>query len=187
MTHEVAGPSAQIPLAIRSGLNTHEIDVDDKPEFTPGTAFTIMMWGKLIWNSAKQLCGQYTLAGGYSWYFHNDTTASKLKILVTEDSAFTNYKLYLGSIDCIDDTWHHIAITWDSGTLKLYVDGAEDTGVTKSNDDVFTTINDATGKMVLCSTQQGGGTIGDYAEYVVLQKVLTPAEMLAVYTNGGGV
>ena len=187
MTHEVAGPSAQIPLAIRSSLNTHEIDVADKPEFTPGTAFTVMLWGKLTYNSIKQLCGQYTAAGGYAWYIHNDTVTSKMKVLVTEDHVFTNYKVYKGSVDCIDGTWHHIAFTWDNGVLKLYVDGVEDTVITKQQDDAMTTINDATGPMVLCSTINGGGTTGDYAEYAVFQKVLTPAEMLAVYTNGGGV
>jgi len=49
----------------------------------------------------------------------------------------TNFKTYSSSVTVNDGQWHHLAYTFDAtgnGTLKLYVDGVEDTSVTKTLD-----------------------------------------------------
>jgi hypothetical protein len=47
-------------------------------------------------------------------------------------------------LTAFDDAWHHIAFTFDSGTLKLFVDGVEDVNPTKTNDHAISSLHDST-------------------------------------------
>ena len=47
------------------------------------------------------------------------------KVYGTLDDA-SSYQEGVGSTSMSLNTWHHIALTWDGTTMKLYLDGAQD-------------------------------------------------------------
>ena len=68
-------------------------------------------------------------------------------------------KQYNTTTDLTDDTWHLIGFTFDSGTLKVYVDGVERTtgdDLVKSTDLSITTI-DATNEPLTVGARQRNG------------------------------
>ena len=96
------------------------------------------------------------------------------------------FKTYSSSKVINDGQWHHIAYTYDAsgtGTLKLYVDGAEDTSVTKTLD------NNQTGFSVTDKLQIGvdrGQSFfadGQIDEVRVWSDVRTAQEISANYQN----
>ena len=66
----------------------------------------------------------------------------KLAVYLSDDgtASFGHRKYYYtDSAIAFDNYWHHVGFTWNSGTLKLYVDGKE-ASVTKDNDDAITSL-----------------------------------------------
>jgi hypothetical protein len=66
------------------------------------------------------------------WSFGLNST---LKLTVILEASDNTVKYYTGPTALDDDTWHHVAFTWDNSadTLLLYTDGAR-ISVTKTND-----------------------------------------------------
>ena len=60
--------------------------------------------------------------------------------------------------EMVDDTWYHIALTWDgslnSSGINLYVDGAL-TGIRTSGDGTGTLLDDSTGDFIIGNTPDG--------------------------------
>jgi hypothetical protein len=97
------------------------IDVASNSAFTFGTGnFTVEFWFKGDAQADKFF---YDNRGGASIgnpYITLDATGSKLRWGPANTS---------GSVTIADNTWHHCAVTRESGTVKLWVDGALDTSV----------------------------------------------------------
>lgn len=72
------------------------------------------------------------------WLMSSPTTGptDRLQVVVSEVANSSKLKLYYSSIAVFDDQWHHVAFTFADNELKLYIDGQEDTNVTKFRDDV---------------------------------------------------
>jgi len=68
------------------------------------------------------------------WSMINEHGNGYVRVEITNDG--TNFKQYDSSILINDGNWHHIAYSYDTtnDTLKLYIDGVEDTTVTKNHD-----------------------------------------------------
>ncbi len=87
-----------------------------------------------------------------------------------------------------DGQWHHVAVTWQSGTLVVYQDGRQVATATLSGGTI-----DSGGVTVLGHKQTtlGGGFapadayIGDLDELAAFNRVLTPAEVLMLATQPG--
>ncbi len=60
---------------------------------------------------------------------------NKLQAVVSEFGANSSIKVYHSSLSVFDNTWHHVAMTFVNDELKIFIDGQEDTGVTKYRDD----------------------------------------------------
>jgi len=94
-------------------------DAGDVPDFDFTTGFTVEAWVKAssTQNSVDSaivskigLCCSYqgwmiwSTAGGLVGYINGQGRVS-------------------APVNILDDTWHHVAMTWDGSTVRLYVDG----------------------------------------------------------------
>lgn len=89
------------------------------------------------------------------------STNGKLRVIITDNGIYEagHSKDYESSITALDGTWHRVGFSFDSGTLKLYVDGVEDLSPTKTKDDAITTIHQGTVD-VLIGARHSGGIVG---------------------------
>jgi hypothetical protein len=117
--------------------------------------------------------------------------ADELNALVVNSGGIANFNcesVYspVGSTTYVnDDAWHHVVVTFDAGTVKVYVDGVlETTDATKPS----TTLN--AGPSVTNIGVNGGG---DYAYWPGLidalgiwHRALSDAEIATLYNSGTG-
>ena len=134
------------------------IGYPDSANLYSGTAFSVMMWGKAASAAnSKYILGQYYYAtNNRSWAFFSDGVGGTFNVVVTSDGSATLKKTYSAlSGTFLNGSWHSLGFTWDSGTLKLYQDGAEES-VTKFSDDSFTSMFEPTSDVMIGSA----GSIG---------------------------
>ena len=126
-----------------------------------------------------------------AWYIGPSRTAEtngkKLMVFITENGAGTTpVKRYYGTTDVSDGTWHHVAFTWDNGTLKLFVDGSEET-TTKVLDNAMTTIHNSNGPITVGCTWVNNAPAnfgsGGKADVRIYNSTLTDADISDIY-NG---
>lgn len=95
-------------------------------------------------------------------------------------------KTYESSITVLDNTWHFILFTYStSDVLKLYVDGVEDTSVTKTVDNSVTSLFDSATILYLSCYEGGhaatGYFTGSFANLVIESRTLSSGEVLSLY------
>ena len=126
-----------------------------------------------------------------AWYIGPSRTAEtngkKLMVFITENGAGTTpVKRYYGTTDVSDGTWHHVAFTWDNGTLKLFVDGSEET-TTKVLDHAMTTIHNSNGPITVGCTWVNDAPAnfgsGGRADIRIYNSTLTATDISDIY-NG---
>ena len=90
-----------------------------------GDQITLSVWVKL------QAAGNHFLlskwAAGQQSYLL-ETSGSIARFVVRTGGA----TILSGTTDIFDDVWHHVAATYDGSTMRLYVDGVEESSVAKS-------------------------------------------------------
>ena len=117
----------------------------------------------------------------------SDTNGKKLMIYLSADGDGLNpIKRYYGTTDVSDGTWHHVAFTWDNGTLKLFVDGSEETTI-KEVDHSMTTILNSDGLITVGCTFANGVPAnfgsGGRADIRIYNSTLTATDISDIY-NG---
>lgn len=136
------------------GLNfdgaSDNVRIPDSESLSPTSAMTAMVWVKGATQNNKGILSHYD--AGISQRAVMIWSSGELSEMVissdgTLDAGHT--KRYRSSIVAFDSTWHLIGFTFDAGTLKLFVDGVEDTNPTKTNDDAITTIHNSTADVML--------------------------------------
>jgi concanavalin A-like lectin/glucanase superfamily protein len=97
-----------------------------------GTCLSAAFWVKA---TAGWVMGQYVTR---SWAIGSDPPT----VIAYHNSIYSDSttKMYSFGTNWMDGRWHHVAFTWHTGELLLYLDGALDTG-SKGFDGDFTTIN----------------------------------------------
>lgn len=154
---------------------------------------TASVWINGSSGSSQSILGKYDRDSQRSWLI---TTASstKARIIISDDGLggpplSSNLKDFTTSIDVLDNTWHHIAFTFASGTLRIFVDGVEDTSVIKTSDGPITTIFSSTSDLnvgaltnIGVAEQFFGGGIDEASIWDTT--VLTPTEIAEIYNNG---
>ena len=166
------------------------------PDINESTSsLTVMWWVKTSATGASSVmvAHQDVNSNNRSWVttMASSTASTQLRVVLNENGASSgNAKDYRtqDSVVVSDGTWHHCAFTWDSGTLKLFVDGVEDTSVVKTIDDTMTTINDSAGKLstaaVLSADAGLAITAVKLADFRIYNAVLTEANIATI--EGGG-
>jgi hypothetical protein len=104
------------------------IDVPNSPQLTDlAQNFTWSFWI----NNSSQTAGEGRIIDyGNTSIVTGTLTGQKIKAWIKTDSE-SNAILSDKSID--DKTWHHVALTWDGTTIKMYIDGNQQMAtITKS-------------------------------------------------------
>lgn len=91
-------------------------------------------------------------------------------------------KRYLGNTTILDNTWYHLAITWDGTNLEIYLNGVADTPYTKSTDDAVTMSDTTRNRNIGRDTVGANHWNGNLNDWRVNDNVLSPAEILSLKT-----
>jgi hypothetical protein len=109
----------------------------------------------------------------------------RLSVIVS-GNGIDDSKHYYSSVEVFDNSnppWRHVAFTFASGVLKLYVDGVEDTGVTKTGDAAITSIFAGAAPVRI----GGDGVerlLGDIDEVSIWEANLSAADIASIYNSG---
>lgn len=119
------------------------------------------------------------------WAMLSETNATgKLKVLLSSDGGVGAIKEYRSQTNINTGNWVHVAFTWDSGTLRLFVNGLEET-TTKTSDAAFTSIANETGTNLLIGALLNSGSPTYFAgmsarDFRVYSVAKTPEQILAI-------
>jgi hypothetical protein len=171
------------------GTNDY-VSVADHDDFHSST-MTVAGWVSANPVANSGIIGQWDAGvNKRSWMMMTDgATTGKLRVLISDDGTYTSHvKDYVSSLTVLDNSFHHVAFTFNSGTLKLYVDGVEDTSVTKTADDSITTVFNSDIPLIMGANLISGAAQyflkGTLDEFAFWDRVLDPAEITQLYRRG---
>jgi hypothetical protein len=138
--------------------------IADHADFT-NNSWTAGGWFKVPDNQSSWpfIYGHWYYLGGdldAAWgFFPVNTDESKMRVSVCKVGDLSTYKAYNTSVEVNDGFWHHfcIVVTYGSPdmTLQLFVDGVEDTGVTKVSDQTQDVTLDSAHKLTIGAQNDG--------------------------------
>jgi len=119
--------------------------------------------------------------------FKDVSSPSKISAAVSADG--TAVKYLQSSITAFDNTWHHVAMTFSSNTVKIYVDGTLDpspvTIVANTVNSIHSGSADVTIGTILNSNVPSTYTfVGNIDEPSIWNATLTLAEIQEIYNSG---
>ena len=151
-------------------LTTNDSDyaeIADHADFNFGTAMTCFGWisnggGGLY--ADRCIISQYDFGNNQrSWEIGTLGTDCARVVLIDSGSQSTR-KIYDSSVVVLDATTNSVGFTWGGGVLKVYIDGVQDTGVTLTQDDAFTTLHNSTANLTIGALRNSGSTTGSGLE-----------------------
>lgn len=132
--------------------------------------------------------GDYTLNTIAFYCCRPSTAPTKLNIVFGDDDTGQHSKIYQTSVVVFDDTWKHVVVTFSAGTIKIYVNGVEDTTPTKIADSTCNSLyNSGVGLRMGCLFESGAEIsflTGKLCSVPLFGKALSAAEVTELY-NGG--
>ena len=183
--------------------NVNSVLLDGSNEYidcgnvTPTTDMSVFAWAR--WNSAAVnlvIVGKWEASDSERSFLisASDTDSSKMLVLLS-GSGSAAQKTYRGSVTCLQTSaWHFVGFTFVGGTdtLKCFVDGVEDTGLTKVSDTALTggaIFNSAAKCMIGALSKNAGGAIASYwngyiDQVTMWNKALSGAEITELYGAG---
>ena len=171
---------------------TDAIRIPDSPSLSPTVAMTAMIWAKGAAQNLKGILAHSdtTLNQRSFWITTSDIVPNNgMWVLISDNGEWTaaHRKSYYSSIIAFDDSWHLVGFTFDTGTLKLFIDGVEDTNLTKIYDDAITTIHNSTADVVvgsiLANNTASNFFDGDLARPRMWNRALTATEWELAYDS----
>jgi len=158
-----------------------EVPDNDEAEFPAGVDFTIACWLKVTTPEAEPpmiIAKHYfTTSQILPWYGLYYQPAGTMDLYLRDVSS-TNYHIS-GTSHIDDGEWHHFAATRESGTIKLYVDGAEEASMEGADVDVGT--NDGALHFMSHYNRFMGGVLD---EVFILKRALSDDEIEDLMNNG---
>jgi hypothetical protein len=163
------------------------INILDSPSLDFNKTFTIALWVKFKGLLGDDAIISKWIGGGdqRSWSFWNDWANEKeLRFLANEDGGpFGFYQIASTNADLQNNTWYHVAVTWNLTETLLYKNGVElitsETGTRPSS--LYVSIANVT----IAGTELGysnnlNSTIDDV---MIFNRSLSPAEIQALYAD----
>ena len=177
--------STDVPLSAYSldfdGTDDYiEVSDHDNLSFGNGStdsAFTMAGWVKLDATSLQRFI---TKSGSSTaeYIFGTGGGSNLLLALYDDTTSVVRYRVSTGTLST--GTWTHVAVTHTSGTIKLYIDGTEDSG-TSGDIGSYTAMHNSTGTVRLGGYQNGSQyTNGKLDELAVWDEALTATEISAM-------
>lgn len=104
---------------------------ENSADLTLADGGTISVWIKADESSLSSDWASVIAKGRWAWRLCRNGYGAGDSMAFHFNSAGREYQAN-GDITAIDDTWHHIAATYDTQRIKLYVDGVQDAEVAVS-------------------------------------------------------
>jgi len=183
------GPLESNNSAVAFVANDDEfIRIPHDTVFDVAEELTVSAWVKGQAQAGKHTFAHWDTNGNQrSWYLGTGgTSTDKLRVGVSKDGndSSTSAKNYESSLVAFDGDWHHIAFTFNNGSLRLFVDGIEDLDPNKINDAAMTSVATSTADLTIGSslnnnnpTSEFTGSVSDVRLY---NRALTPDEVARV-------
>ena len=112
------------------------------------------------------------------YIFGTGSGSNLLLALYDDTTSVVRYRLSSGTLST--GTWTHVAVTHSSGTIKLFINGSEDSG-TSGDVGSYTAMHNSTGTVRLGGYQNGSQyTNGKLDELAVWDEALTATEISAM-------
>lgn len=149
--------------------------------FSSSDAFSISVWFKSGSNTYLPIIwkGYYSYAGDTKYMEINSSYAdNKVNVFVRHDY---NSKSLTSSSTYNDSSWHHLVVTYDNGSMELFIDGSSE-GTVSSVDYQSTTQNWEIGR------RNAGSQYSDNIidELAIWSRAITSSEVSEIYNSGSG-
>ncbi len=162
------------------------VEVSDHDDLSFGnsstdSAFTMAGWVKLDSTSLQRFITKSTSSTA-EYIFGTGSGSNLLLALYDDTTSVVRYRLSSATLST--GTWTHVAVTHSGGTIKLFINGSEDSG-TSSDIGSYTAMHNSTGTVRLGAYQNGSQyTNGKLDELAIWDEALTSAEITAMYNSG---
>ncbi len=159
--------------------------VADDPSLDITDDLTVSVWVSAGTGADRVVVDKYDADSDQRSWRVLSRSDGKLSVIVsgngTDDSK--HYYTSLDVFDNVSPTWHHVAFTFASGVLRIYVDGVEDTGVTKASDTSITSIFAGTAP-VRIGSDGIERLLGDIDEVSIWSAALSAPDIANLYNSG---
>ena len=151
------GATGQVNGSITFDGTSEYVGVNDSTSLSITDNITVEAWVKGS-SQAYKVFAAHCDSGvnQLSWKFYSAAT-TKMRIDISDDGTYDagHRKRYDSSIDVFDNNWHYVVFTFDD-TLRMYIDGQEDTNLTKVYDDAITSLHDSTVDVLMAAFLNSG-------------------------------
>jgi len=151
---------------------TDYINVADNSVFNFGSRATAMIWIKGLEQDKGYFSQNDGGASQRSWAL--STVSNKYFRVLLSGSGNVADKDYRSSTVFLNNEWHYVGFTWNTGLLKLYVDGVE-VGVSKITDNSITSIYDSSSDIVMGCSLSSGAPINYFIGHIDEAKLYNEA------------
>ncbi len=171
-----------------ASASSQYVQIADNSDYDFTTAMTMSAWVKAAAPASfSAVLGKYdyTSFAQIAYGIEANSPGTWYAFLGASGGGFT--KLYTSSQTAFNGSWHHIAITFGSSTLKLYTDGTLDPSPTKNNDGAMSTILNSTAAFTVGAEYNSGVKNflnGKVDEVSLWNAELTATDITNIY-NGG--
>ena len=175
--------------------STGRVSITDHADFDFGTDMTAIVWIKGSAQATKIVAAHWDeQSNNRSWRLRSGTDpgdTDKIEVELTDNGSFSSgyRRAYRSSITVLDDQWHMVAFTFDSGTVRLFIDGVEDFDRDPIYTDNVTSLKDSSAVLTIgChldgSSDPAGFFDGTLDEVALFATVLTGDQLKDLYWLG---
>ena len=180
------GPVTDSSSAVFDGASY--VKAGKRIAFETNSTFTVTAWVKAAAQNSV-IAGRMMQGGAYTgWEFHAGDRPGVLNVWLINQFG-NNFIAVYGMTPVLDESWHHVAFTYDGSSsaygVKIYVDGQDDTGDVGA-DSLTSTMLAANAEFNLGSRQNGANhnLKGNLAEVSLWKTVLNQEQIQSLYQNG---
>jgi hypothetical protein len=155
------------------------------------SSLTYAAWGNpssLTTNQTIIVGSEWGAAGNRGWQcgFVDVGGTDYFRVVLSADGTATAKEYRYSTAATMTGAWYHVAFTFSSGTLKIYINGSLVTHEAVT-DNAITTIYNATTTFGLFARADGTGSMAGYIDDASLWDVaLTDAQIAEMYAGGAG-
>ena len=180
---------SSVSLDFGSSNSNKELSCASSASLDFGSAMTASMWVNAPATSSIYVAmAKYNTTGnkrGFRIRTTGNATTNVLQVYLSADGGNVNLKLYQGSQNVLDSTWHHFAYTFNTNVLKLYVDGTLDSSPTKTTDGTVNSIFFDSGVSFYLGRDSAGQFWHNKMDVVSLWNTdLTATDISNIYNSG---
>jgi len=153
----------------------------------PTSALTVSAWVKGGSQGFNTIFSHY-LSAGNQRKFLTGTDGNKMTFIVSADGTLGAgvHKNYSSSVVALDSTWNHIAATFASDSISLYINGTVDATPTKTTDGTVNTLFNNTVDDINIADNNNDNTdfVGNIDEVSMWDAELTSTDISNIFNSG---